>query len=62
MKDLTEDDILALRSLRCRGFAVCVFTPEEMPHSNPSRVEDAMCEGGWSQINFDTPAGERISA
>lgn len=62
MNDLTEDDILALRSLRCRGFAVCVFTPEEMPHSSPSQVEDAMGEGGWRQINFDTPAGERISA
>jgi hypothetical protein len=24
-------------------------------------VEDAMCEGGWRQINFDTPDGQPIS-
>ena len=59
---MTEDQTKALRELRSAGHAVCVFTPEEMPHSRPRDVEDAMCEAGWSQINFDTPAGESISA
>lgn len=62
MNDLTPEDVAALRSLRERGFAVCVFNPDEMPHSDQDMVEDAMCEAGWRQINFDTPDGERISA
>ena len=59
---MTEDQTKALRDLRDAGYAVTVFTPEEMPHSRPRDVEDAMCEAGWNQINFDTPAGESISA
>lgn len=59
---MTEDQIKVLRELRSEGYAVCVFTPQEMPHSQPRDVEDAMCAGGWRQINFDTPDGESISA
>ena len=51
---LTEQDLTALRALRQRGFAVCVFEPGEMPHSDPERVEDAMCESGWRQIELDS--------
>lgn len=62
MTELTTEDIAALRRLRDKGCAVCVFLPHEMPHTDPSDVEDAMCEGGWRQINFDTPDGRPISA
>ena len=58
---LTDEQILVLRQLREKGFAVCVFKPEEMAYSEPCDVEDAMCEGGWRQINFDTPSGLPIS-
>lgn len=60
--ELTPEDAATLRGLRDAGCAVCVFMPDEMPHSDPQDVEDAMCEGGWRQINFDTPDGEPISA
>ena len=59
---MTENQIKVLRELRSEGYAVCVFTPEEMPDSRQRDVEDAMCEGGWRQINYDTPDGESISA
>ena len=51
--DLTPEDIAVLRSLREKGCAVCVFLPDEMENSDPEQVEDAMCEGGWRQIEFD---------
>ncbi len=54
---LDQEDIDALRKLRGRGCAVTVFLPQEMPASASDDVEDAMCEGGWDQINFDN---ERI--
>lgn len=60
--ELTPEDLSVLKGLRKMGCAVCVFMPDEMPHSNPEDVEDAMCEGGWRQINFDTPDGEPVSA
>ena len=59
---LTDVEILILQQLLEKGFAVCVFKPEEMPYSDSSKVEAAMAEGGWGQINFDTPDGMSISA
>ena len=59
---MTENQVKVLRELRSEGYAICVFAPEEMPESRQRDVEDAMCEGGWRQINFDTPIGESISA
>ncbi len=59
---MTEDQIKVLRELRSEGYAVCVFSPGEMPYSRQRDVEDAMCEGGWRQINFDTPDGQPVSA
>ncbi len=59
---MTENQRNVLRELRNEGYAVCVFTPEEMPNSNPEDVESTMCEGGWRQINFDTPSDQPISA
>ena len=60
--ELTPEDLAVLRGLRKMGCAVCVFLPDEMPHSDPEDVENAMCEGGANQINFDTPNGQPISA
>jgi hypothetical protein len=51
---MNKEQLDVIRQLRSQGYAVCVFTPEEMPDSTPDMVEDAMCEGGWQQINFDS--------
>lgn len=59
---MTPEQIAVIRQLRAAGYAVCIFTPDEMQDSKPHRVEDAMCEGGWNQINFDAPDGASISA
>ena len=53
MHQLTPEDIAVLRGLRKVGCAVCVFLPHEMENSTPDDVDDALCEGGWRQINFD---------
>ncbi len=58
---MTKEQTQTLRDLRQAGYAVCVFTPDEMPDSRQRDVEDAMCEGGWRQINFDTPDDQPIS-
>jgi len=60
--ELTPEDEEVLRGLRKMGCAVCVFLPHEMGDIDIEQVEDAMCEAGWQQINFDTPDGQPISA
>jgi len=39
--DLTDKEQSVLRALRDRGFAVIVWTPEELGDVNPEVIEDA---------------------
>jgi hypothetical protein len=39
--ELTNEEKEVLRSLRLRGFAVIVWTPEELGDVSPESVEDA---------------------
>ena len=50
--NLSEQDITCLRDLRKRGFAVAVFTPNEIGESDPESVEDSMIEAGWRRIEY----------
>lgn len=50
---LAQADIEYLRGLRERGFAVCIFTPKELEHSNREGVEDIMCSAGNLCIDLD---------
>ena len=36
--------------LRAKGYAVVVFTPEELAGARRNRVEDRLCELGWEVI------------
>ena len=47
---MTQSQTQALRELRHEGYAVCVFSPEELEGANPKYVEDLMCEHGWIAI------------
>ena len=44
----TADDLKVLNDLRSRGFAVCVFTPEELEKGKCSRkvMEEILVESG----------------
>ena len=53
--DMTDNELLdqsrpTLEALRSAGFAVTVFTPEELEDANPETVEDSMVERGWFTI------------
>lgn len=54
--ELQEHELLVLRSLHARGFAICVFTPSEMGGATQENIDDAMAEAGWREVNFH--AGE----
>jgi hypothetical protein len=48
--DLNEEELEMIRNLRDRGFAIAVFTPEELGEVDPMRFEDAMVDAGWDAI------------
>jgi hypothetical protein len=50
---MRQEWIEVLRAMRAEGYAVTVFTPEEMPNSASDDVEDMMCQHGWVQIDHD---------
>lgn len=51
---MTElDEIIAfMQKYRALGYAVVVFTPEELRGVNPERVEDAMIVEGNDMVDF----------
>lgn len=56
--ELTAFDIQQLRLLRERGFAVIVWTPEELRNAVPHKVEDRLIELGWDVIDMLQPEEE----
>lgn len=47
---LTKDELKFLADLRDRGFAVCVFNPDEIRGADINDVEARMCAAGWDAI------------
>lgn len=51
---LTDDELKVLQGLHERGFAVAVFSVDELDGADNIDVEDAMIEAGWNLILDDT--------
>jgi len=49
---VNEDDWRIVDQLRERGYAVSIFTPEELEGAKTDNVEDCMVEAGWDMIAF----------
>lgn len=49
---ITEQENAAIASLRDRGYAVIIWTPEELRDAPPGRVEDRCIEQGWDTIEY----------
>lgn len=50
-EELIEKDTELLRGLRDRGFAVVVFTPEELRGADVGLAQDRLIELGWDVID-----------
>lgn len=55
---MTPSQLEALRELHEAGYAVCIFTPDELDGASPRLVADIMCERGWEAIEFLKPVTE----
>lgn len=49
---LTHEDMDFIDRLHKRGFAVVVFTPEEVDGVSIERLEDMLIEEGWNIIDY----------
>lgn len=47
---MTPEEAAVIDGLKARGFAVIVWTPDELKSANPRRVEDRSIELGWDLI------------
>lgn len=50
--NLTDDEVEVLKGLTDRGFAVIVFTPDELKEASPKRVEEALISEAWDVIEL----------
>jgi hypothetical protein len=51
---MTDKELKVIEDLINRGYAVCIFVPDELGEVDPERVKDAMCEAGWNCINMNS--------
>jgi hypothetical protein len=49
--DKMQNWLDVIDELRSAGYAVCVFSPDELGDADPDRVEDRLCELGWDVIS-----------
>lgn len=47
---MTPEERAVINGLRDRGYAICIFNPEELRGADPSRIEAWMCDRGWDAI------------
>jgi hypothetical protein len=48
---MTESELAALRALSSRGYAIVVWTPDELRGAQPSLIEALMIERGADAID-----------
>jgi hypothetical protein len=48
---MTEEHMKVIEELRDLGYAVCIFTPEELKGAKPHKVEDELVSAGWEIID-----------
>ena len=47
---MTQEQIKTIQELKTQGYAIVLFTPEELEGAEADRVEDRLIEVGWDVI------------
>jgi hypothetical protein len=47
---MTDEQLTMIRTLRDQGYAIVIFTPDELGNAPSEAVEDAMVSNGWDTI------------
>ena len=57
---MTQEQIKVINELKNQGYAVVLFTPEELDGAEADRVEDRLIELGWDVIYDLTPETQEV--
>lgn len=49
---MNEEQLKVIRELRQEGYAIIIWTPEELEDADPGKVEDRSKEFGWEIIDI----------
>jgi hypothetical protein len=49
---MTMIEWLALQSIRAKGYAITIWTPDELRGADPRHVEERQMEDGWDVISI----------
>jgi hypothetical protein len=49
---------MTIEQLRFLGYAVVVFSPEELAGADPSQIQEQMVSDGWDVIDSLRPTGQ----
>lgn len=55
---MTQEQINVLRTIKNMGYAVVLFSPEELEGAESDRVEDSLIELGWDIISDLKPEAD----
>jgi hypothetical protein len=48
---MKEEYRRSIEQLRSLGYAICIFTPEELNGAKPHKVEEGLISSGWEIID-----------
>jgi hypothetical protein len=49
--EMTDEAMKFIQEIRDLGYAICIFTPEELNGAKPHKVEDELVSAGWDIID-----------
>jgi hypothetical protein len=52
MTNIQEEVLAFMQKIQALGYAVAVFTPEELRDANPKSVEHEMISAGFNEIEY----------
>lgn len=48
---MSTEELAVINGLRDRGYAICIFNPDELRGADPRGIEISMCMKGWDAID-----------
>lgn len=49
---MSTEELAVINGLRDRGYAICIFNPDELRGADPWDIENSMCMKGWDAIDW----------
>ena len=51
MSEPTNEDWAVIKKMRAMGYAICIFSPDELRGADTDGVEEQLVQAGWDAID-----------